>query len=154
MAVRATGAVTLAAGVLVLAAMAAGFSARVRDAVVLKVLGATTGRILGIYVREYALLGFATALVAALAGTIAAFSVITFVMDLPCASSGHARGHGRRCRHPVRRARPARHLAGACRPRRAGAPGGLVNAPGDKLRDKLRDKPGDKCACDSFLTVR
>ena len=84
MAVRATGAVTLAAGVLVLAgAMAAGFSARVRDAVVLKVLGATTGRILGIYVREYALLGFATALVAALAGTVAAFSVITFVMDMP-----------------------------------------------------------------------
>ncbi|PKQ04063.1 MAG: glycosyl transferase family 1, partial [Alphaproteobacteria bacterium HGW-Alphaproteobacteria-11] len=84
MVVRATGAVTLAAGVLVLAgAMAAGFSARVRDAVVLKVLGATTGRILGIYVREYALLGFATALVAALAGTVAAFSVITFLMGMP-----------------------------------------------------------------------
>lgn len=84
MAVRATGAVTLAAGVLVLSgAMAAGFSARVRDAVVLKVLGATTARILGIYVREYALLGFATALVAALAGSIAAWSVIALVMDMP-----------------------------------------------------------------------
>ena len=84
MAVRATGAVTLAAGVLVLAgAMAAGFSARVRDAVVLKVLGATTARILGIYVREYALLGLATALVAALAGSLAGFAVITLLMEMP-----------------------------------------------------------------------
>jgi putative ABC transport system permease protein len=84
MAVRATGAVTLAAGVLVLSgAMAAGFSARVRDAVVLKVLGATTSRILGIYVREYALLGLATATVAALAGSLAAFAVITIVMEMP-----------------------------------------------------------------------
>ncbi|WP_339834657.1 FtsX-like permease family protein [uncultured Parvibaculum sp.] len=84
MAVRATGAVTLAAGVLVLAgAMAAGFSARVRDAVVLKVLGATTVRILGIYVREYALLGLATALVAALAGSLAGFAVITLLMEMP-----------------------------------------------------------------------
>ena len=84
MAVRATGGVTLAAGVLVLAgAMAAGFRSRVRDAVVLKVLGATRGRILGIYIREYAALGLATALVAALAGTAASFVVITMVMDMP-----------------------------------------------------------------------
>lgn len=84
MAVRATGGVTLAAGVLVLAgAMAAGFRTRVRDAVVLKVLGATRGRILGIYVREYAALGLATALVAALAGTAAAWVVITMVMEMP-----------------------------------------------------------------------
>ncbi|MDX5365854.1 MAG: ABC transporter permease, partial [Alphaproteobacteria bacterium] len=63
MAVRATGAVTLAAGVLVLAgAMAAGFHSRVRDAVVLKVLGASRARILGVYIREYAALGLATAL--------------------------------------------------------------------------------------------
>ncbi|MEQ9197044.1 MAG: FtsX-like permease family protein [Parvibaculum sp.] len=84
MAVRATGGVTLAAGILVLAgAMAAGFRSRVRDAVVLKVLGATRGRILGIYVREYAALGLATALVAALAGTAAAWVVITVVMEMP-----------------------------------------------------------------------
>jgi putative ABC transport system permease protein len=83
-AVSATGVVTLAAGVLVLAgAMAAGFRSRVRDAVILKVLGATRGRILGIYIREYAVLGFATALVAALAGTLAAWVVITVVMDMP-----------------------------------------------------------------------
>ncbi|MEQ8266010.1 MAG: FtsX-like permease family protein [Parvibaculum sp.] len=84
MAVRATGGITLAAGVLVLAgAMAAGFRSRVRDAVVLKVLGATRGRILGIYVREYAALGLATALIAALAGTSAAYVVITMVMEMP-----------------------------------------------------------------------
>lgn len=84
MAVRATGGVTLAAGVLVLAgAMAAGFRSRVRDAVVLKVLGATRVRILGIYIREYAALGLATALVAAVAGTAAAFVVITMVMEMP-----------------------------------------------------------------------
>ena len=84
MAVSATGMVTLAAGVLVLAgAMAAGFRSRVRDAVILKVLGATRGRILGIYVREYAVLGLATAIVAALAGTTAAWVVITVVMDMP-----------------------------------------------------------------------
>ncbi|MFN4354034.1 ABC transporter permease [Parvibaculum sp.] len=84
MAVRATGAVTLAAGVLVLAgAMAAGFHSRVRDAVVLKVLGATRARILGVYIREYAALGLATALVAGLAGTVAAWVVITMLMELP-----------------------------------------------------------------------
>jgi putative ABC transport system permease protein len=84
MAVRATGAVTLAAGILVLAgAMAAGFHSRVRDAVVLKVLGASRARILGVYIREYAALGFATALVAGFAGTVAAWVVITRLMELP-----------------------------------------------------------------------
>lgn len=84
LAVRAIGGVTLAAGVLVLAgAMAAGFRSRVRDAVLLKVLGATRGRILGIYIREYAALGLATALVAAVAGTAAAYVVITMIMEMP-----------------------------------------------------------------------
>ena len=84
MAVRATGVITLAAGILVLAgAMAAGFHSRVRDAVVLKVLGASRARILGVYVREYAALGLATALVAGFAGTVAAYIVITMLMELP-----------------------------------------------------------------------
>tara|TARA_R110002110_G_scaffold56762_4_gene161020 strand:- start:6914 stop:9493 length:2580 start_codon:yes stop_codon:yes gene_type:complete len=84
LAVRATGGVTLAAGILVLGgAMAAGFRSRVRDAVLLKVLGATRMRILAIYVCEYALLGLATAIVAALAGTAAAWAVIAIVMDMP-----------------------------------------------------------------------
>ncbi len=84
LAVRVTGMVTLLAGVLVLAgAMAAGFRARARDAVILKVLGATRGRVLGIYVREYAALGFSTALVAALAGSAAAWAIVALVMELP-----------------------------------------------------------------------
>ncbi len=84
LAVRATGGVTLLSGVLVLGgAMAAGFRARVRDAVILKVLGASRARILGIYIREYATLGLATALIAALAGTAAAYIVVAYVMELP-----------------------------------------------------------------------
>ncbi|MBI1260378.1 MAG: FtsX-like permease family protein [Rhizobiales bacterium] len=84
LAVRATGGITLASGILVLAgAMAAGFQARMRDAVILKVLGATRARIVGIYVREYALIGLSTALMAALAGTGAAYAVVVLVMDLP-----------------------------------------------------------------------
>ncbi|HEX7775495.1 MAG TPA: FtsX-like permease family protein, partial [Parvibaculum sp.] len=84
LAVRAMGGVTLISGVLVLAgAMAAGFRARAKDAVILKVLGATRARILGIYAREYAALGFATALIAAFAGSLAAYVVIARVMELP-----------------------------------------------------------------------
>jgi putative ABC transport system permease protein len=84
LAVRATGGITLLSGVLVLGgAMAAGFRARVRDAVILKVLGASRARILSIYVREYAALGLATALIAALAGTAAAYVVVAQVMELP-----------------------------------------------------------------------
>lgn len=84
LAVRAIGSVTLVSGVLVLAgAMAAGFRARLRDAVILKVLGATRLRILGIYVREYVVLGLATALIAAGAGTIAAYAIVAQMMQLP-----------------------------------------------------------------------
>jgi len=82
LAVRATSVVTIIAGVLVLAgAMAAGHRHRVYDSVVLKVLGATRGRVLGAYALEYALLGFGTALIAAGAGTLAAYLVITQVMQ-------------------------------------------------------------------------
>lgn len=81
-AVRATSALAIIAGILVLAgAMAAGHRHRVYDSVLLKVLGATRARILGIYALEYGLLGLATALVAAAAGTTAAWLVITQVMQ-------------------------------------------------------------------------
>ena len=63
---RATAAVTLAAGLLVLAgAVAAGHRRRVYDAVVLKVLGATRRRIMGAFLIEYGLIGLATAMFAA-----------------------------------------------------------------------------------------
>ncbi|MEQ8746182.1 FtsX-like permease family protein [Pyruvatibacter sp.] len=82
LAVRATSIVTIIAGILVLAgAMAAGHRHRVYDSVVLKVLGATRARVLGAYALEYALLGFGTAVIAASAGTLAAYLVITQVMQ-------------------------------------------------------------------------
>ncbi|MEQ8587189.1 MAG: FtsX-like permease family protein [Thalassobaculaceae bacterium] len=80
-AVRATAAVTLVAGTLVLAgAIAAGHARRVRDAVVLKVLGATRMRIVKIYLLEYGLLGLSTAAIASLVGSIAASVVVVQVM--------------------------------------------------------------------------
>ncbi|MES1991517.1 MAG: FtsX-like permease family protein [Pseudomonadota bacterium] len=83
LAVRSTGSVTLLSGVLVLAgAMAAGFRARLRDSVVLKVLGATRLTILGIYVREYLVLGLATALIAAAAGSVASYAVVVTMMQM------------------------------------------------------------------------
>ncbi len=82
MAVRGTSVVTIIAGILVLAgAMAAGHRHRVYDSVVLKVLGATRAKVLGAYALEYALLGFGTAIIAASAGTLAAWLVITQVMQ-------------------------------------------------------------------------
>jgi len=82
MAVRATGAVTLLGGILVLAgAIAAGHRARVYDSVMLKVLGATRRDIVIAYMVEYALLGAATALIAALMGSLISYGVITFAMQ-------------------------------------------------------------------------
>ncbi|MEN8721437.1 MAG: FtsX-like permease family protein [Alphaproteobacteria bacterium] len=81
-AVRATGLVTLLAGVLVLGgAVAAGHQARVYDAVMLKVLGASRRDVMAAYLLEYALLGTATAIVAAACGTLGAYVVVTEVME-------------------------------------------------------------------------
>ncbi|MBT3782820.1 MAG: FtsX-like permease family protein [Rhodospirillaceae bacterium] len=83
-AVRSTAAVTLAAGILVLAgAIAANHRRRVYDAVVLKVLGATRGRVLATYFLEYTLLGLITALLAAAVGTAAAYAVVVQIMGMP-----------------------------------------------------------------------
>jgi len=65
--------------------MAAGHRRRVYDAVVLKVLGATRGKVLKAYIWEYALLGVGTATVAAAVGSIAAWLVVTQVMQAPWA---------------------------------------------------------------------
>ena len=83
-ALRATAAVALASGVLVLAgAIAAGHHRRVYDAVVLKVLGATRRNISRAFAIEYGLLGLVTALIAGAVGTVAAYFVITEVMSAP-----------------------------------------------------------------------
>jgi putative ABC transport system permease protein len=82
-AVRGASALTLISAVLVLAgALATGHRHRVYDAVVLRMLGATRGRLLGFYALEYLLLGFATALFGLAAGSVAAFLVVTRVMEL------------------------------------------------------------------------
>ncbi len=82
MAIGVAASVTLVAGVLVLAgAMAAGHRHRVYEAVILKVLGATRRDVLGAYLIEYALLGLAAALVAALIGGLASWVLVAKLMN-------------------------------------------------------------------------
>jgi putative ABC transport system permease protein len=83
MAIRGASLVALFAAVLVLGgALAAGHRFRVYDAVVLKTLGATRGRLVGAFALEYLMLGTATALFGVAAGSIAAWFVVTDVMNL------------------------------------------------------------------------
>jgi putative ABC transport system permease protein len=82
-ALRGASALTLVIAVLVLGgALAAGHRHRVYDAVVLKTLGATRGRLLAAYALEYLMLGVATAVFGVAAGTAAAAFVIRQVMNL------------------------------------------------------------------------
>jgi len=84
--VGAASLVTILAGLLVLAgAVAAGQRARLYDATVLKVLGATRARIAAIYALEYGLIGMLTGLVALGAGTLAAWVIVRVWFDLPFA---------------------------------------------------------------------
>ena len=81
-AIRAAALVALFSSVLVLAgALAAGNRERIHDAVVLKTLGATRPTLLGTMILEYALLGLATAIFAILAGSVAAWFVISVIMQ-------------------------------------------------------------------------
>ena len=80
-ALSATAGLTLAAGALVLAgAVAAGQRRRVRDAVVLKTVGATRAQIRRAFLVEFGLLGATAGLIAAGIGTAAAWGVVRFVM--------------------------------------------------------------------------
>ncbi|WP_102960723.1 ABC transporter permease [Mangrovicella endophytica] len=84
LAIRVAAAVALVASVLVLSgALAAGNRARIHDAVVLKTLGATRATLIRAYTTEYLLLGLATAAFAIGAGALAAWFVVSSVMDLP-----------------------------------------------------------------------
>jgi len=83
MAIRGASSIALIASLLVLAgALAAGHRARLYDAVVLKTLGATRTRLISAYALEYGLLGLATAVFGLLAGTLAAYFIVTRVMNL------------------------------------------------------------------------
>jgi putative ABC transport system permease protein len=63
-------------------ALAAGHRHRVYDAVVLRTLGATRAGLLGAYALEYLVVGLATAAVALLAGSLAAWLIVTRLMTL------------------------------------------------------------------------
>jgi putative ABC transport system permease protein len=83
LAIRGASAVALISAVLVLGgALAAGHRHRVYDAVILKTLGATRGRLLGAYALEYLMIGFATAIFGVIAGSVAAWLIVTRLMSL------------------------------------------------------------------------
>lgn len=82
-AVRAMASVSLIAGALVLAgAIAAEQRRRIYEAVLLKVLGATRGDVMRASLAEFALIGLTTAAIAAAVGAVAAWAVVTHVMQL------------------------------------------------------------------------
>jgi len=81
LAIRSASGIALASSVLVLAgALAANRRARIADAVILKILGATRRRLIATFLIEYALLGAATAAFGVAAGTLAAYVVVVEVM--------------------------------------------------------------------------
>jgi putative ABC transport system permease protein len=83
LAVRGASAVTLISAILVLGgALAAGHRHRVYDAVILKTLGATRARLLGAYALEYLMIGVATAVFGVIAGSVAAWMIVTRLMTL------------------------------------------------------------------------
>jgi putative ABC transport system permease protein len=80
-ALAATGSLTLAAGALVLAGtVAAGQRRRIREAVILKSLGATRAQIRTAWLVEFGVLGAAAGVLAAAVGTAASYGVVRFVM--------------------------------------------------------------------------
>ncbi len=83
LAIRGASAVTLISAILVLGgALAAGHRHRVYDAVILKTLGATRARLIGAYALEYLMIGFATAVFGVIAGSVAAWLIVTRLMTL------------------------------------------------------------------------
>ncbi|WP_349372107.1 ABC transporter permease [Salinarimonas sp.] len=83
LAIRGASSIAVVASVLVLAgALAAGHRARLYDAVVLKTLGATRGKLVGAYALEYGLLGLATAVFGLAAGGLAGWVIVTQIMKL------------------------------------------------------------------------
>ena len=149
LAIRGASAITLIAAVLVLAgALATGHRHRVYDAVVLKMLGATRYRLLAAYALEYLLIGLATAIVGVAAGSLAAFLVMTEVMNLsftwlPWPALTATLG-ATRVDH---RLRSDRHVFGLEPKARAGVASSLVKRGGTR---HLRDNPsrdGGAWAC-------
>lgn len=75
--------VTIAAGGLVLAGIiTAGQRRRIYDSIIFKVHGATRIRLLKVYLFEYSILGMATGIISAAIGTLTAWLVIVFLMQV------------------------------------------------------------------------
>jgi putative ABC transport system permease protein len=82
LALRGASAITLIAAALVLGgALAAGQRFRIYDAVVLRTLGATRGRLMAAYALEYLLIGLAAAVFGMAAGSVTAGLVVTRIME-------------------------------------------------------------------------
>lgn len=82
-AVRVAGGVTLLAGALVLAgALATAQRRRILEAVILKTLGATRWRLIRAHMMEYLTLAAVTAVFAVVLGAVAAWVVVTQVMNI------------------------------------------------------------------------
>jgi putative ABC transport system permease protein len=82
-AVRVAGGVTLVAGALVLAgALATAQRRRIKQAVILKTIGATRRRILTAHLLEYGMLALSTAGFAVILGSLSAWVAVTQVMEL------------------------------------------------------------------------
>jgi putative ABC transport system permease protein len=80
-ALTATGALTLLAGTFVLVgAMAAGQRRRIREAVILKTLGATRSQLRAAWLTEFGLLGFVAGVIAAVVGSVASYGVAHYIM--------------------------------------------------------------------------
>jgi putative ABC transport system permease protein len=81
-AVEAAGGVTLLAGALVLAgALATARRRRIKQAVILKTLGATRQQVLLVHLAEYLLLALLTSFIALLVGSVAAWIIVARAMD-------------------------------------------------------------------------
>jgi len=81
-AVDAAGGVTLAAGALVLAgALATARRRRIKQAVILKTLGATRRQVLLAHLAEYVLLALLTSFIALVVGSVAAWAIVARAMD-------------------------------------------------------------------------
>jgi putative ABC transport system permease protein len=84
LAVRAASSLAVLTGLLVLSgALAASLSARTYDAVVLKTFGATRPQLIGIFAVEFLVSGLATSLFAILAGSLAAWALTRYVLEIP-----------------------------------------------------------------------
>jgi putative ABC transport system permease protein len=83
-AVRGANGLTLLTGILVLAgAMASGLATRTYETVVLKTYGATRRQLLVSFMIEYGLLGFVSALFGILSGTLGAWYLARFILEMP-----------------------------------------------------------------------